>query len=48
MEFPGGSAGVESSNVTAVAQVTDVAQVLSLASELPYALGVAKKQKKSM
>ena len=42
MEFPGGSAGVESSNVTAVAQVTSVAQVQSLAQELLLASGMAK------
>ena len=46
MEFPGGPVGSESGVVTAVAQVTAVVQVPSLAQELPHVLGVAKKKKK--
>ena len=39
MEFPGGSAGLGSAIVTALAQVQ------SLAQELPHAAGAAKKEK---
>ena len=44
-EFPCGAVGLGSSVVTAVAQVTTVAQVWSLARELPHAMGKAKKKK---
>ena len=41
-EFSRGTVGKGSSNVIAVAQVTTVVQVQSLAQELPHATGVAK------
>ena len=44
--LPYDSVGQGSSLVTAVALVTVVAQVGSLAWELPHAIGVAKKKKK--
>ena len=46
-EFLGGSAGSESGIVTAVARVTAMVQVQSLARELPGDMGVAKKGDKS-
>ena len=42
MEFPGGLAG--SSIVTATAPIATVARVQSLAQELLYAMGTAKKK----
>ena len=47
LEFPCGSASEGSGIVTAIAQVTAVAQVGFLACELPYAAGVAPKQKQN-
>ena len=45
-EFPGDSAGQGSGDVTAVTLVTAVLQVqLSLAKELPHAMGMAIKKK---
>ena len=41
-----GAVGLGSSVATAVGQVTAAARVLSLAWELPYAMGVAEKKKK--
>ena len=45
MEFSGGTAGYGSIIVTAVARVTAVVWVCSLAQELPHAVGMAKKKK---
>ena len=44
LEFPGGSAGEESSLVTVMAWVAAVAQIRSLALELLHVGGVAKKR----
>ena len=41
-EFPGGAVEKGSSGTTAVAQVAAVAQVQSLAQELPHVAGTAK------
>ena len=43
--FLGGSAGYEFGVITAVAQGTVMAQVQSLARELPHVVGAAKKEK---
>ena len=45
MEFSGGTVGYGSIIVTAVARVTAVVWVCSLAQELPHAVGMAKKKK---
>ena len=47
-EFPGGIVSQGSGLVTAVAQVTAVAWVRSLALELPHAEGVEEEKKKRM
>ena len=46
MEFPGDSVSQGSSVATAVAWVAAMAQIQSLAPELPQAVGAAKKKKK--
>ena len=43
LEFPGGLVGQGSSIVTAVAWVAAVAQVQSLALEIPHTMGMATK-----
>ena len=43
LEFPCGRAVLGSGIVTVAAQVTDVAQVWSLAWKLPHAMGLARK-----
>ena len=45
-KHPCGTVGQGPCVATAVAQVTTAGQVLSLAQELPYAMGSAKKKKK--
>lgn len=47
MEFPSRSVGLGSHTVTAVAWVTHVAWVRTLAQELPHATGAAKKNPKN-
>ena len=48
MEFPGDSVSQGSSVATAVAWVAAMAQIQSLAPELPQAVGAAKKKKKKI